>query len=216
MRHVLAFGDSLTWGSCPDGPARHSFVDRWPNVLAEGLPATQVISEGLRGRTTCFDQASYPGQVNGAALLPTLIDSHAPLDLGIVMLGSNDIYFGFSAERAVQGLARLVEIIRHHPLRMDGIAVPDVLLVAPPEMVVSNLGDVSETMIAQSCAYPTLVEAQAELQRCKFFDAGRVAAASPLDGIHLDASNTRAIGDALIAPVSEILQTRAKEGRIIF
>lgn len=216
MRTVLAFGDSLTWGSRPDSPLRHAHADRWPNRLSDGLAGIQVISEGLRGRTTCFDQPSYPAQMNGGALLPTLLDSHAPVELVILMLGSNDIYFGFGPIRAVQGLERLVEMIRHHPLRMGALPAPDILLTAPPAMVASDLGDLSEEMIAASRDYPVLVAGLAEQAGCGFFDAGSVAAASPLDGIHLDAPNTRAIGEALIAPVREILRAREDEGRIIF
>jgi lysophospholipase L1-like esterase len=37
----------------------------------------------------------------------------------------------------------------------------------------------------------------ADLAGCGFFDAASVAKASPLDGVHLDAANTRAIGRGL-------------------
>ena len=56
MKSVLIFGDSLTWGSRPDGGGRHRFEDRWPNVLQTGLgSAVDVIADGLRGRTTAMD-----------------------------------------------------------------------------------------------------------------------------------------------------------------
>lgn len=210
MHSVLAFGDSLTWGARPDAAARHAFEDRWPNVLAAGLEGVEVISEGLRGRTTCFEQPTYASQMSGAAMLPTLLDSHAPLDTVVVMLGSNDIYFGRGPEQAALGLERLVEQIRHHPLRMDGVVVPGIMLIAPPQMVTSDQGDVTEEMIAQSRSYPALVETVAEASGCAFFNAGAVAKASPLDGIHLDADNTRAIGAALVAPMREILRAWAR------
>ncbi len=212
MSAALAFGDSLTWGARPDSPARHAYDDRWPNVLAGHLSGTEVISEGLRGRTTCFDQPSYPAQMNGGALLPSLIDSHAPLDAVLIMLGSNDIYFGFGPVRAAEGLARLVEMIRHHPFRMGTLAPPDILLIAPPAMVPSDLGDVSPQMIAASAAYPKLIADLADEAGCGYFDAGSVAVASPLDGIHLDAANTRAIGLGLADPLRALLGARGEAG----
>jgi lysophospholipase L1-like esterase len=39
---------------------------------------------------------------------------------------------------------------------------------------------------------------------CGFFDAGSVAEASPLDGVHLDAENTRAIGRG-VEPVARMM-----------
>jgi len=41
-----------------------------------------------------------------------------------------------------------------------------------------------------------------------FFDAGTVATASPIDGVHLDAMNTRAIGEALVPIVVDIFRRR--------
>ncbi|TIM79239.1 MAG: arylesterase, partial [Mesorhizobium sp.] len=39
---------------------------------------------------------------------------------------------------------------------------------------------------------------------CGFFDAGSVAETTPLDGVHLDAENTRKIGQAL-APIVRVM-----------
>ncbi len=45
----------------------------------------------------------------------------------------------------------------------------------------------------------------AEEQGVHFFDAGSVAQASDVDGGHLDAANTRAIGAALVPVVKAIM-----------
>lgn len=198
MQSVLAFGDSLTWGSRPDISGRHGFDDRWPNVLAAGLNGVDVISEGLRGRTTCFNQPASPAEMNGGALLPSILHTHAPLDGVIVMLGTNDMFWGVAPTQAAYGLARLVEIIRHHAWRCEQAHTPEVMLIAPPVMVESTQGDVTAEMIDASSRYPALVEGQANQLGCAFFDAGSVAQTSPVDGLHLDAENTRKIGVALV------------------
>lgn len=96
------------------GGIRHAFRDRWPSVLEAGLVDTRVISEGLVGRTTAFDDTSTIADRNGSRVLPTLLASHAPLDLVILMLGANDLKPGIcgTAEGAAAGIRRLAEIVR--------------------------------------------------------------------------------------------------------
>lgn len=200
MKTVLAFGDSLTWGAPPDGDGRHAKADRWPDVLAV-LTGFEVIAEGLRGRTTAFEVAVSPAEMNGAAMLPSVLHSHAPLDLVILMLGTNDAYCGVPEGLAARGMGRLIEIVRHHPYRTLG-AVPQVLVVAPPVIVPCD--GITETMIAASQRYRGDVAEVARQNEAAFFDANTVARCSARDGFHLDAENTRAIGVAL-APVVQAL-----------
>ncbi len=178
--------------------------------MAEGLPGVEVISEGLRGRLTAFDQTAAPADANGARALPILLHSHAPLDLVMVMLGSNDIYFGMDAYRAADGLQRIVEIIRGHAWRMDAPQAPDIMLIAPPPMVAGPDPIIDADTIARSIELVANIHAKANDMGCHFFDAGQVSKASPVDGIHLDPYNTRAIGLALQAPVAAILERRAR------
>jgi lysophospholipase L1-like esterase len=205
MKTVLAFGDSLTFGANPTGLGRHPKEFRWPNVVSRML-GVDVVSEGLRGRTTAFDQPTSPANLNGAALLPSLLHTHAPIDLLAIMLGTNDCYFGYGARQACCGLARLIELTRHHPFRSTPQAPPKILLMAPPPMRAADTGEVSERMISQSTALTTMIAETAKAHDVSFFDAGGVAAASPLDGIHLDAENTRAIGMAVAPVIDAILK----------
>jgi lysophospholipase L1-like esterase len=202
---VLAFGDSLTFGSSPIGEGRHPKQYRWPDVVSQKT-GHDVISEGLRGRTTAFDQNTSPANLNGVALLPSLLHSHAPIDLLTIMLGTNDCYFGFGAHQASTGLARLIEIARHHPFRSTSQKAPKILLMAPPPMRVAQTGEVSDLMIAQSVELIDRIEKLAHLKEVAFFDTSSVAAASKVDGIHLDAENTHAIGVAVAPVIAEILK----------
>ena len=41
---------------------------------------------------------------------------------------------------------------------------------------------------------------------CGFYDAGGVAKTTPIDGVHLDAENTRAIGRGIAPAVRKMLE----------
>jgi lysophospholipase L1-like esterase len=202
MKTILAYGDSLTWGHDAEKLGRHAHEDRWPSVLQKALGhGVRVIPEGLGGRTTAYDDHLAPCDRNGARILPTLLHSHAPLDLVILMLGTNDLKPGIvgTAYGALKGMRRLVEIIRHHPwsFEFDG---PEILIVAPPlvrETANSDYAAGFAGSIEQAKMLATLYRDMADETGCGFFDAASVAVASPIDGVHLDAENTRAIGRGL-------------------
>jgi lysophospholipase L1-like esterase len=61
-------------------------------VLAAVLGSeVSIIAEGLNGRMTAFDDNVADCDRNGARILPTMLQTHAPLDLVIIMLGANDM-----------------------------------------------------------------------------------------------------------------------------
>lgn len=209
-RTILAFGDSLTYGADAETGGRHRFEDRWPSVLEAGLGgAGRVIAEGLGGRTTMFDDHGAAADRNGARILPTLLGSHSPLDLVIIMLGTNDLkpHVCGTAQGAGAGMERLVEIARTYPYG-SGAAVPQVLIVAPPLFGPTVGGDwqpAGGDGAAESRKLAPRYREAADYCGCAFFDTAAVATASPVDGIHLDAANTRAIGEALVPVVRQLL-----------
>jgi lysophospholipase L1-like esterase len=214
MKSILAYGDSLTFGANPikDGP-RHAYEDRWPSTLEAGLGGkARVIAEGLGGRTTMFDDWATNADRNGARILPTLLQSHAPLDLVVIMLGTNDLKPSIcgSAQEASYGMRRLVQIVRGH---FGGLSepVPQVLLVAPPHIVdtgnedmASHFGGIAHG-IEQSQQFATHYAKRAEELGVQWFDAATVATAHSADGVHLDPQNTRAIGEGLVPVVKSLL-----------
>lgn len=210
MKTVLAYGDSLTFGANAETQGRHAYEDRWPSVLENGLAGrARVIAEGLGGRTTVFDDFSAATDRNGARVLPTLLASHSPLDLVIIFLGTNDlkVYLNGTALGAAMGVKRLVEIVRTHPYGA-GSGVPDIIIVSPPLTVPTEHVDL-KPMFAPRAEEAYLFAGYygriAEELHCGFFDAAIVAAATPLDGVHLDAKNTRAIGEGLVPVVKSVL-----------
>jgi len=205
LKNILAFGDSLTWGSCPQTSGRHAPADRWPSAMAEGLDDAHVITEGLRGRTTAYARPSSSAEMSGVVALPILLHSHAPLDLIIIMLGTNDIYENIAAHQTRDGLERLVEIIRHHPWRLPEACHPKIMLVSPPPLTQGENPDATLEKITRSEQLASIIEALAIANDCAFFDAARVARASPVDGFHLEAGDSRALGLAIRPEVQAIL-----------
>ncbi|AJY46935.1 SGNH/GDSL hydrolase family protein [Martelella endophytica] len=199
MKTVLCYGDSLTFGHDPIGQNRHAHEDRWPMVLQKALgEGVYVLPEALGGRTTAYDDHTAAADRNGARLLPTILASHTPIDLVIIMLGTNDLkpWTGGGAFSSRNGLKRLIEIIRSHPYPFDH-QVPEILVVAPPHAVPTandtGMGFL-KGIVEQSQMLSTFYSELADEFGCGFFDAASVSKASPADGVHLDAENTRAIG----------------------
>lgn len=208
MKTILCYGDSLTWGTNPEaGGVRHAYADRWPNALAAGLGAGfDVVSEGMGGRTTAFDDFLADCDRNGARLLPSILHSHRPVSVVILMLGTNDLKpaTAGNAASAYLGMKRCVEIVQKHSPRLPDYTPPKVIVVAPPHVVATGdtfFAEMFEGAIAESKKLAGYYRRLADEMGCGFFDAATVATASPVDGVHLDGANTRAIGEALIAPV---------------
>lgn len=213
MKTILAYGDSLTYGADPAGGKRHPFEDRWPTTLERALDGkARVIAEGLGGRTTAYDDWLVNADRNGARILPTLLASHSPLDLVIVMLGTNDLkptVCGYASE-AGRGMRRIVQVIKGHYAGED-LPAPKVLVVSPPyivdtdnEIMATHFGGIAHAK-AQSRDFARHYQRHASETGAAFFDASTLAVADPLDGVHLDAANTRAIGTGLAPLVKQLL-----------
>lgn len=210
MKSILAFGDSLTWGFKAGEWTRHPFEDRWPNVLAVGLGGkARVIEEGHNGRTTIYDDHTCLDNRRGSDALPMLLATHQPLDLFIIMLGTNDLKFSgrCRAFDARLGMMRLIEIVKTFSY-LPSYTAPEILILSPPSLVSTAdefFNHLWDHAIAESKLFAHHYAILAKEMEVHFFDAGAVAKADPTDGGHLDAKNTRAIGEALVPVVKKIL-----------
>ena len=203
MRSILAFGDSLTWGADPATGLRHPASAQWPRVLEAGLVGVRVQADGVGGRTTCRDDDAGAAPRNGAKALPVALSAQMPLDLVILMLGTNDLkpVHGGLALSAQAGMRRLAEIVATFPYKPRS-AVPKLMIVAPPPCGPNAAG---ARLPEESRKLAPLYHQLATELEAGFFDAGTVAQASAVDGVHLDAANTAALGRALIGPVTALL-----------
>lgn len=214
MKRILCFGDSNTWGYVPgtDG-ARYPDEQRWPGVAAACLgDAYCLIEEALNGRTTVWDDPLEAGR-RGSDHLPWLLEAHRPLDLVIVLLGTNDSkrHYGHDAATIALGAGFLIDLIRSHPTwDREGGAVPEVLLVSPAPVsdggAFGALFEGRETVSAQLAETYAAVAAD---RGVPFFAAGSVAScltrAEGGDGIHLDAPGYAALGAALAEEIRKLL-----------
>lgn len=207
-RVILCFGDSNTHGTMPMASlldqGRFDRDTRWPGVMAAALgEGWDVVAEGHPGRTTVHPDPVAGVHKCGAAVLPALLESHRPLDLVVVMLGTNDLKQRFQVppvEIAVS-VERLVVAIRQSFCGPGGGA-PDVLVVAPPPVLEAGcLAEVFAGGAAKSVRLAPFLADVAARQGAGFLDAGAVIASSPLDGVHFDAAAHGALGRAVAAAV---------------
>ena len=200
---VLCYGDSNTYGFNPRTALRYRESVRWPGVLRELLgKGYTVIEEGCNGRTTVFDDP-LEGWKNGLDYLKPCLNSHKPVDIVVLMLGSNDLKkcFGASAEEIADGAGTLVDTIREFLPLKQGYA-PTVILVAPP-LIGPGIERspfryaFDESAIARSKEFAREYRRVAEAKGCVFFDAATVAAASETDSLHLTPESHKALAEAI-------------------
>lgn len=208
MAVILCFGDSLTYGFDPATGGRFGPSDRWPDVMAAELgPEHSVITEALPGRTTVFD-SPYAQARSGKDLLAPLLESHAPVDLVILMLGTNDLQgpLELSARHSASGLWTLIDIVFRSNAAPQA-SKPKCLVVAPPPIHDAKgfMGVFFAGRDEESQQLAVHFETIAEAAGAGFLAAGDVVRASPVDGVHLDAQSQRALGKALAAKVQEHL-----------
>jgi lysophospholipase L1-like esterase len=209
MKTVLCYGDSNTWGYNPATEDRYLLEQRWTSVLAHELGNDYlVIPEGLNGRTTVWPDPVEGEYKSGKTYLMPCLESHHPIDLVVLMLGTNDLKhrFGLSAWDIARAAGTLVEMIFLSPFGPEGLP-PQVLLVAPPPTCVP--GTVFEDMFAGAD------ETSRDLGRCygqiasefecDYLDASAAIRSSRADGIHFDAAELPKLGRAVAAKVREIL-----------
>jgi lysophospholipase L1-like esterase len=206
-RTILLFGDSNTHGTMPlldlGLAGRFDRDERWAGRLARLLPDWEVIAEGHPGRTTVHDDPVEGNHRNGLTVLPALLESHKPIDVVLVMLGTNDLKerFSVNAGDIAHALERLCRMIRASGCGPGG-AGPQVLLVAPPPIVeVGCLAGMFAGGAAKSARLAGEIAAAAKRAGVPFLDAGSVVKVSPIDGIHYDAEANPKLAEAFAVAI---------------
>jgi len=194
-RTVLCFGDSNTYGSIPgQAGGRYDWDTRWPGVLARELgDGWRVVEEGLPGRTTVFEDPLAPYR-RGTDYLPPCLGSHAPLDVVVIFLGTNDLKTRFAAGpyEIARGVGVLAEIAVASGSGPDGNA-PRVLLLGLPSLApIEQEG--FEGAEEKAMGLPVVLERVATELGAELLPLENAVAYSPLDGIHLDVGGHAAIG----------------------
>ena len=203
-RRILCFGDSLTWGYDPVTCERFDEETRWPCVLQSLLgDEFAVVEEGQNGRTIATDDPTK-GFKSGLDYVIPCIESHKPLEMMIIMLGTNDIktkYCYTAGDIADEMKLFLERVLSYNHFRLGDKM--KVLLVSPPligeGMAESRFYDKFHDDFAREVSmelgeqFGKLAEAYGVL----FFDSADVVVASKEDSLHLDAENQRKLGRAI-------------------
>jgi len=216
MKQILVYADSLSWGIVPGTRRRLPFDARWPGVMENTLHAwgvaARVFENCLNGRKTAWDDPFKPGR-NGVVGLEQVIEMHSPLDLVIVMLGTNDfqVVHAHTVWHSAQGIGALIEAVRRAP-QEPGMPVPPVLIVIPPAIRVPD-GPVMPKFLGSEDRCAGLTDAYRDIAQshgCMVFDAGTVTTTSRRDGIHLDADQHVVLGKAIAGVVQDTLKTSSE------
>ncbi len=202
MNSVLCYGDSNTFGSIPGRPGtRYGYSDRWPSVL-QGVLGEEwlVIAEGLSGRTTSRDDPIEGAHLNGRTYLRPCLESHRPVDLVVIMLGTNDLKARFqcTAHDIGLGMAALVGDIRDVAFRTS-TDVPDVMLVSPPPILrdLKGWSKVFEGGFEKSQNLAGEYATVAKAHDVGFLNAGDHVSCSPIDGFHIDDTGAKTLGTVI-------------------
>ena len=186
MKTVLCYGDSITWGYNPEDASRFEFNERWPGILQGELgDSVRVIEESLPGRTTNSDRPYLPDR-NGSTCLPMILEAHAPIDVFILMLGTNDLFkaFGFSASDIAASCMSLIWKVQKS-MAGPGYGVPEILLIAPPKLgkLSTFMSFYLEGRQKASSELAREYKKAAEVSACHFLDASKHVRASKIDGV---------------------------------
>lgn len=208
---VMCFGDSNTYGAIPTlaraGRHRYAPDRRWPGVMRRHLGGTwDVIEEGHGGRTTVHDDPIEGPHKNGLKALPVCLETHMPLDLVVLMLGTNDLKhrFAVTPNDIADSIELLVRFVQRSEAGHAG-AAPSVLVVAPPPILeVDWFGQMFLGGAAKSLHFGTLFRDAAKRVGAGFFDAAQFVESSTVDGIHLESDAHRVLGAELAKAVQAL------------
>jgi len=209
MKNIFCYGDSITWGFDPVTWSRYDYKDRWTSVLQENIgPGFNVTVNALQGRTTTWEHPFLPFR-NGREPLMMLLESNAPIDLVIIMLGTNDIISMLNkcAEESASGMLSLIRII-HQSLSGPNGGIPKVMIISPP--VIGNLtGFMSlyyNSRKDESGKLANFHKTFSEQFGCNFIDSNEFIKVCEPDGLHISRESQKILGTKVAEQVRRIFQ----------
>lgn len=218
MRQILCFGDSNTFGLIPGVPGRFKWGIRWSSILDERVrrKGYRVIEEGLCGRTTIFDDTFRKGR-KGTDLLPVLLEAHSPLDIIVLMLGTNDCKtaYGATPEQIGDGIEELLDQIQTFNPEIQIVLVSPIAL---GDRVWEEGYDTEfdKNSVVVSKKLPQVYKRIAEKRGIEFLAASDYAKPSGTDREHMDAENHRHFAEAITAKIESLIEQDAvKKGKRI-
>lgn len=206
MRQILCFGDSNTYGLIPGTDKRYGWQDRWTGILQEQIKGKgyRIIEEGLCGRTTVFEDSLRSGR-RANTLLPILLETHKPIDTVILMLGTNDCKTVYDAGAGVIGLG-IKELLKQIKTSDAEIKI----LLVSPILLGNDIWngfdpEFTEASVSVSEKLKEVYRKIAEDEKIYFMAASDYASASAIDREHLDKEGHKALAQAILSRLTDIL-----------
>lgn len=191
MYRILCYGDSNTWGYRPIISNRYEEGVRWTSIVQNILGDNyKIIEEGLCGRTTIFNDPITPNR-SGKEMLLGVLDSQSPLDVIVLMLGTNDLKrrFNLTAFDISNGIKQLLDLIKNHYQNYQ-VKRPEIILLCPPEigenleLTDSSLYFSKEHSLKESKNLAKFYKPIAESYNCTFVNANDITEVSEDDCVH--------------------------------
>lgn len=215
MKRILCYGDSNTWGNIPADGRRYPADVRWTGVAAKLLgDGYSIIEEGLNGRTTSFDDY-YVDCRNGRKGLGYALCAHAPVDLIVVSLGTNDLKYT-GAVGSYKGLDELLRLIEHadgcYPaagcsIFPNGVKI---LVISPihlyPDIAVLRPESSIYNKYEESLKFAEYFAQIAAAHGAEFLDAAAYAEPSVKDCVHMEPASHLALGTAIAKKIRTIFE----------
>jgi lysophospholipase L1-like esterase len=211
MKTIFVYGDSNTWGYVPGEGTRFPLEQRWTNIASKKLgPDYTFVVEALNGRTTVFDDPYSPYR-NGSYAFSMLLHSHYPIDLVVLMLGSNDLkdFFHNTPQSISWGVTTLVKLVKGFEWGPNG-KDPKILILAPPLVEAGDQAQTPFDLREFTGAHEKSKELAREYKKvalendCYFLDTAPIAHPSPIDGLHLTVESNKALGEWIAGEIAKL------------
>jgi lysophospholipase L1-like esterase len=198
MINILCYGDSNTFGWDPEKARRPETDERWPGVLAKELGnGYHVVEEGLPGRTTVFYDPVMD-LISGLDYLYPCLYSHQPLDIIIIMLGTNDLKYMFNASAFdfSLGLERIIKTAIHFASDLSEMH-PKLFLISPVHIIdpKAQFIDMFRDAEKKSLELAAHVKMLADKYGTLYLNAADIIKPSPADGIHFNIAAHKVLGE---------------------
>ena len=203
---VLCYGDSNTYGYDPDpSNDRYAYSERWTGILQNRLGVNyQILEEGKNGRATGYSpDGRSPAPEEGPEDLVARLDRHQPVDILVIMLGTNDCVpgMGLRAEDVAAGMETLVSAVEAWS-DQTGTVRPEIVITVPPAankniLRASYAAQDAEDFYNKTRKIGELYQDIADRHNCLFADA-RSAEVSELDNTHLTKEGHKQVAELLL------------------
>lgn len=209
-KRILCYGDSNTRWRVPGsmGMQRYPVDERWPGILQEMLGQEyEVIEEWLWARTTMFDdpRPEFPER-NGLKTLPIILETHLPVDLVIVMLGTTDTkeMMNITSEQSTKGMSKIIETIKTYKV-LTWYHPPEILVIVPP-IVDESWNMASQLFRGWTQKWNELIQSYKTLtqnENVLYLDPTTKISVDKKEGVHLDSKSHQKLAELIYETIQK-------------